>query len=65
MNRLLAPSFDVTDDPRMTKPAAWFLQLVGLIALILGIANASTPLIVISIALIVLGGWGIRKRIKS
>lgn len=65
VNRLLAPSFDVTDDPRMTKPAAWFLQLVGLIALILGIANASTPLIVISIALIVLGGWGIRKRIKS
>ena len=49
----------------MTKPAAWFFQLVGLIALILGIANASTPLIVISIALIVLGGWGIRKRIKS
>ena len=49
----------------MTKPAAWFLQLVGLVALLFGIANASTPLIVFAIALIAVGGWGIRKRIKS
>jgi hypothetical protein len=49
----------------MTKPAAWFLQLAGLGSLVFGIANKSGFLILLGLGLVALGGWGIRRRLKS
>ena len=52
----------------MTKPAAWFFQLSGLALLAWALVDFdSRPFwrIVIGLALVVVGGLAVRKRLKS
>lgn len=49
----------------MTKPAAIFLQLIGLIVAMVGIGQQSWTISLIGAALIIWGGYAIRQRIKK
>jgi drug/metabolite transporter (DMT)-like permease len=49
----------------MTKPLSIFLELVGAIFVIGGLANQSGPAAIIGICMFLAGAIGIRKRIKK
>ena len=49
----------------MNKPAAFFLQLIGLIIAMAGAGNGSWFWGLFGVALIVVGGIGVRRRIKQ
>lgn len=49
----------------MSKPLSWFLQLLGLVLLLVGWGGQNYTLILIGVVIALFGAVGIRNRIKA
>ena len=49
----------------MSKPLIFVLQVVGLILLSVAAFKASVSIAVLGVVLLLVGGWGFRRRLKK
>lgn len=49
----------------MTKPLSWFLQVIGLVLVLIGWSDQNWTMLLIGLILALFGAIGIRNRIKT